>query len=95
MTNPKRLYETERKRQQRARKQAGQTNRVAVYLTDQVKTTHAIMAECFDMDDSEIVSYALTQLWSDLSRQGALKSPEAIKTVLKHTTPRQTTTHQR
>ena len=34
MTNPNRLYETERKRQQRARKQAGRTNKVSVYLTD-------------------------------------------------------------
>lgn len=34
MTNPKRLYETERKRQQRARKQAGQVHKVVVYLTE-------------------------------------------------------------
>ena len=34
MTNPNRLYETERKRQQRARIAAGQVHKVVVYLTE-------------------------------------------------------------
>jgi len=33
MTNPKRLYETERKRQQRARLAEGRVHKVSVYLT--------------------------------------------------------------
>lgn len=46
MTTPKRLYETERKRQQRARKQAGQVHKVVVYLTnDQKKRLDAYVAD--------------------------------------------------
>lgn len=59
MTNPTRLYETERKRQQRARLAEGQTNRVAVYLTDEELKLLRSSVHALDVSESEAIRAAL------------------------------------
>lgn len=58
MTNPKRLYETERKRQQRARISAGQVHKLVVYLTEaEMMALDAF--RCADQTDEEAIRGAV------------------------------------
>ena len=63
-TNPKRLYETERKRQQRARISAGQVHKVVVYLTDrQASMLGAVMSRYSDATENDAVTDAIADAY--------------------------------